>query len=45
MGFAASQGMQSANKNPWYTIWMKDRLGIFVEDVTRCVMIKENPVY
>ena len=45
LGFAASQNMSSANLDPWYTCWMKDRCGIFVEDVTRCVMIKENPVY
>jgi hypothetical protein len=45
LGFAASQNMSSANKNPWYELWMKDRVGIFVEDVTRTVLIKENPLY
>jgi len=43
LGFAASQNMQSANKNPWYELWMKDRTGIFVEDVTRTVIIYEIP--
>ena len=43
LGFAASQGMSSANKNPWYELWFKDRVGVFIEDVTRTVIIKEIP--
>ena len=45
LGFAASQGMSSANTNPWYDLWFKDRVGVFIEDVTRTVIIKEIPQY
>lgn len=43
LGFAATQGMQSANKFPGYTIWMEDRSDIFVEDLSRTVIIEEIP--
>jgi hypothetical protein len=42
-GFGSMQGMQSAHRNPWYTMWMKDRVGIFLEDPSRTVIIKEQP--
>jgi hypothetical protein len=45
LGFAKSQGMSSANKDPWYTIWMKDRADVFIEDLSRCVIIKEVPSF
>ena len=45
LGFAASQGMQSANKNPYYEIWMKDRSDIFIEDLSRTVIIEEIPQF
>lgn len=45
LGFAKSQGMSSAGKDPWYTIWMKDRADIFIEDLSRCVIIKEVPSF
>ena len=45
LGFAKSQGMSSANKNPWYQIWMKDRCDVFIEDLSRCVIIKEIPTF
>ena len=45
LGFAASQGMQSANKNPYYEIWMKDRSDIFIEDLSRTVIIEEIPAF
>jgi hypothetical protein len=45
LGFAKSQGMSSASKNPWYEIWMKDRCDVFIEDLSRCVIIKEVPVF
>lgn len=43
LGFAASQGMQSANTFPGYKIWMEDRADIFVEDLSRMVLIEERP--
>ena len=45
LGFAKSQGMSSASKDPWYTIWMKDRCDVFIEDLSRCVIIKEVPSF
>lgn len=45
LGFAKSQGMSSASKDPWYTIWMKDRCDVFIEDLSRCVIIKEIPSF
>lgn len=45
LGFARSQGMSSANSDPFYKIWMKDRYDTFVEDLTRTVIIKENPSF
>jgi len=43
LGFARSQGMSSANKFPGYTIWMEDRCDIFIEDLSRTVLIEEIP--
>lgn len=43
LGFAKSQGMSSANKFPGYEIWMKDRCDIFIEDLSRTVLIEEIP--
>lgn len=45
LGFAASQGMQSANMFPGYKIWYEDRADIFVEDMSRMVLIEELPLY
>lgn len=45
LGFAKSQGMSSVSKDPWYTVWMKDRCDIFIEDLSRCVIIKEIPSF
>jgi hypothetical protein len=45
LGFAKSQGMSSASKDPWYTVWMKDRCDVFIEDLSRCVIIKEIPSF
>ena len=45
LGFARSQGMSSASKDPWYTIWMKDRADVFVEDLSRTVIIEEVPQF
>jgi len=43
LGFAKSQGMSSANKFQGYTLWMKDRCDIFIEDLSRTVLIEEIP--
>lgn len=45
LGFAKSQGMSSANKFPGYTIWMEDRCDIFIEDLSRTVLIEEIPQF
>lgn len=45
LGFAKSQGMSSANKFPGYQIWMEDRCDVFIEDLSRCVVIKEVPTF
>lgn len=45
LGFAKSQGMSSANKFPGYEIWMKDRCDVFIEDLSRTVLIEEIPNY
>ena len=45
LGFAKSQGMSSANKFPGYTLWMEDRCDIFVEDLSRTVLIEELPQF
>lgn len=43
LGLSASQGMNSANKNPWYEVWMEDRSDVFIEDLSRTVLIEEIP--
>ena len=45
LGFAKSQGMSSANKFPGYEIWMKDRCDVFIEDLSRTVLIEEIPQF
>jgi len=45
LGHAASQGMESANMMPGYKAWMKDRVGVFLEDPTRCMIIEEIPAF
>lgn len=45
LGFARSQGMSSANKFPGYEIWMKDRCDVFIEDLSRTVLIEEIPQF
>jgi len=45
LGFAKSQGMSSANKFPGYQIWMEDRCDIFIEDLSRTVLIEEMPQF
>lgn len=45
LGFARSQGMSSANMFPGYTIWMEDRCDIFIEDLSRTVLIEEIPQF
>lgn len=45
LGFAKSQGMSSANKFPGYSLWMEDRCDIFIEDLSRTVLIEEIPQF
>lgn len=45
LGAFKSQGMQSANKFPGYTIWMEDRSDVFIEDLSRTVLIEEIPQF
>ena len=45
LGFAKSQGMSSANKFPGYTLWMEDRCDVFIEDLSRTVIIEEIPQF
>jgi hypothetical protein len=45
LGFAKSQGMSSANKFPGYEIWMRDRCDVFIEDLTRTILIEEIPQF
>lgn len=45
LGFAKSQGMSSANSNPWYELWFKDRSDVFIEDLSRTVIIEEIPQF
>lgn len=45
LGHAASKGMQSASMDPFYKIWMEDRYDVFIEDLTRTVLIEQKPQY
>lgn len=45
LGHAASKGMSSASKQPGYTIWMEDRCDVFIEDLSRTVIIEEVPQF
>jgi len=45
LGFARSQGMSSANKFPGYQLWMEDRCDVFIEDLSRTVLIEEIPQF
>lgn len=44
-GHAASQGMMSSSMDPAAVCWMEDRSDIFIEDMSRMVLIEENPQY
>jgi len=45
LGHFASRGMQSASMDPGYSIWFEERADVFVEDLSRCVLIEEIPQY
>lgn len=45
LGHAASKGMNSASMDPGYTIWMEDRYDVFIEDLTRTVLIEQVPQF
>ncbi len=42
LGFANTQGMSSANKFPGYQMWYEDREDVFIEDMSRCVIIEQT---
>lgn len=45
LGHQASQGMNSASMDPGYLLWMEDRADVFIEDLSRTVLIEEIPQY
>lgn len=45
LGHAASKGMSSSNMFPGYKMWYKDRYDVFVEDITRTVLIEQVPQF
>lgn len=45
LGFAKSQGHSAANKFPGYTIFMDDRCDVFIEDLSKTVIIEEVPQF
>lgn len=45
LGFAASQGHSAGSKLDGYTIFMDDRYDVFIEDMTRTVLIEEIPQF
>jgi hypothetical protein len=45
LGFAKSQGHQAASKFDGYTIFMDDRCDVFIEDLSRTVIIEEVPQF
>lgn len=45
LGAFKSQGHSAANKFPGYEIFMEDRCDVFIEDMSRTVLIEEIPQY
>lgn len=45
LGMSNSKGMNSANMNPYYQIWMEDRSDIFIEDLSKTVIIEQVPQF
>lgn len=45
LGAMASQGFIASSKFPGYEIWMEDRSDIFIEDMSRTVLIEEIPQF
>lgn len=45
LGHAASQGMNSASMLPGYQIWMEDHCDVFIEDLSRCVIMEQIPQF
>lgn len=45
LGFARSQGHSAANKFDGYTLFMDDRCDVFIEDLSRTVIIEEVPQF
>lgn len=45
LGAMRSQGHSAANMTDGYTIFMDDRYDVFIEDLSRCVIIEELPQF
>ncbi len=45
LGFAASKGHSAGSKFDGYTIFMDDRYDVFIEDLSRTVLIEELPIF
>lgn len=45
LGAFKSQGHSAANKFPGYTVFMEDRADVFIEDMSRTVLIEEIPQF
>ncbi len=45
LGAFKSQGHSAANKFPGYSIFMEDRCDVFIEDMSRTVLIEELPTF
>lgn len=45
LGFASSQGHDAANMFDGYKIFFDDRYDVFIEDLSRCVLIEEAPQF
>lgn len=45
LGHFASKGHSAASMDPGYTLFFDDRVDVFVEDLSRCVLIEEIPQF
>lgn len=45
LGFAASKGHTASSKFDGYTMFFDDRYDVFIEDLSRTVLIEETPFY
>jgi len=45
LGHLSSKGMSSSSMFPGYKVWMEDRADVFIEDLSRTVIIEELPQF